>query len=177
MLGIAEDSLADVVIEEGGGAERMIKCPLGVVLIIGAWNYPFLVVVNTLIPALLAGNAVIIKHASQTPFAARELCTAFASAGLPPSVLSVRTRCRLLPPPLRSLLTVAEGPLKEPSTEQRGDRAPGGPPTDLLSQPRRLRPRRPRRLGGRRKKVWRLYPVRPGAWRVRRSIRALRLQP
>ncbi|GFF78156.1 NAD/NADP-dependent betaine aldehyde dehydrogenase [Aspergillus lentulus] len=74
--------------EEEKGFKRFIKRkPVGVVLIIFAWNYPYLVLVNSLIPAILAGNAVILKPSPQTPTVVEEVAAAFAEAGLPENVL------------------------------------------------------------------------------------------
>ena len=69
MVRIAEDEprAASVPDDEREGFRRMIKRePLGVVLVIAPWNYPYLTAINTIVPALVAGNAVILKHASQT---------------------------------------------------------------------------------------------------------------
>lgn len=74
--------------EEETGFKRYIKRkPVGVVLIIFAWNYPYLVLVNSLIPAILAGNAVILKPSPQTPTVAEEVANAFHEAGLPEKAL------------------------------------------------------------------------------------------
>ncbi|OOF91621.1 hypothetical protein ASPCADRAFT_210973 [Aspergillus carbonarius ITEM 5010] len=74
--------------EEEKGFKRYIKRkPVGVILIIFAWNYPYLVLVNSLIPAILAGNAVILKPSPQTPTIAEEVTAAFHEAGLPPNAL------------------------------------------------------------------------------------------
>ncbi|GLB07331.1 hypothetical protein AtubIFM57258_002661 [Aspergillus tubingensis] len=74
--------------EEEQGFKRYIKRkPVGVVLIIFAWNYPYLVLVNSLIPAILAGNAVILKPSPQTPTVAEEVANAFHEAGLPEKAL------------------------------------------------------------------------------------------
>ncbi|GIJ89226.1 hypothetical protein Asppvi_008156 [Aspergillus pseudoviridinutans] len=79
--------------EEEKGFKRFIKRkPVGVVLIIFAWNYPYLVLVNSLIPAILAGNAVILKPSPQTPTVVEEVAAAFAEAGLPENVLQY-THC------------------------------------------------------------------------------------
>lgn len=89
LLDIAKEQLAPVTVEESLLAlKRIVKEPLGVVLIIAAWNYPYFVVVNTLIPSLAAGNSVIIKHAPQTAPVADRIVEAFAVAGLPHGVLS-----------------------------------------------------------------------------------------
>lgn len=84
MLSLAEKSLSDVRVDEISGLNRFIKKePVGVVFVIPAWNYPFLIAVNTIIPALLAGNAVILKHSAQTLLVAERFAEAFKAAGLP----------------------------------------------------------------------------------------------
>src|SRR5690242_6460272 len=67
MIAIAPEALAAVEPAPVAGFRRQIKRePLGTVLVIAPWNYPYLTAVNTIIPALMAGNSVILKHASQT---------------------------------------------------------------------------------------------------------------
>src|SRR5688572_1872540 len=84
MLGIAEDALKPVVPAEAAGFRRYVKRePLGVVLVIAPWNYPYLTAVNSIFPALAAGNAVLLKHAAQTLLAGERLQAAFDRAGLP----------------------------------------------------------------------------------------------
>lgn len=84
MIDIAETALADVSIADKPGFSRWIKrVPLGVVFTVAPWNYPYLTSVNSIIPALMAGNAVILKHAAQTPLCAERLFEAFESAGAP----------------------------------------------------------------------------------------------
>ena len=56
--------------------------PLGIVLIIPAWNYPYLISINTLIPALLSGNAVVFKNSSQTPTVGNIYESCLKKAGL-----------------------------------------------------------------------------------------------
>ncbi|RJE24307.1 Aldehyde dehydrogenase [Aspergillus sclerotialis] len=74
--------------EPESGFRRFIKRkPVGVVLILFAWNYPYLVLVNSLIPAILAGNAVILKPSPQTPTIVEQMAAAFTEAGLPKNVL------------------------------------------------------------------------------------------
>lgn len=90
LLQIADESLAPYCPEEMYGFERCIeKEPLGVVCILSPWNYPFLTSVNVLVPALLAGNSVIMKHSLQTPLVAERYAEAFAEAGLPDGVFNV----------------------------------------------------------------------------------------
>ena len=57
--------------------------PVGVVMVIAPWNYPYLTAVNTIVPALIAGNAVILKHAAQTLLVGERFAEAFRRAGLP----------------------------------------------------------------------------------------------
>jgi acyl-CoA reductase-like NAD-dependent aldehyde dehydrogenase len=87
MIAIAESSLADLEPEVKEGFTRYIKRePLGVVFVIAPWNFPYLTSVNAIMPALLAGNTVILKHSAQTPLCAESLQRAFDEAGLPEGV-------------------------------------------------------------------------------------------
>jgi acyl-CoA reductase-like NAD-dependent aldehyde dehydrogenase len=71
----------------GPGVRRFIRHePLGVVLVVAPWNYPYLCSVNAVVPALLAGNAVVLKTASQTPLVAERWAEGLAAAGLPDGV-------------------------------------------------------------------------------------------
>src|SRR5207244_8972835 len=79
-----EEALADISITPGSRFIR--REPLGVVLVLAPWNYPWLTSVNAIVPALLAGNSVILKMAQQTPLVAERYAEAFAAAGLPPGV-------------------------------------------------------------------------------------------
>lgn len=84
MQSIAKDALADIVLEPKEGFDRRIaKEPLGVVLDLPAWNYPLLTAVNAIVPAVLAGNAVVVKHAPRTPRCGEHFARAFAEAGGP----------------------------------------------------------------------------------------------
>src|SRR6202044_34750 len=84
MMTIAEASLADVVLPPMPGFERrIVREPLGVVLDLPAWNYPLLTAVNCVVPAVLAGNAVIVKHSPRTPLSGGHFARAFAEAGAP----------------------------------------------------------------------------------------------
>ena len=68
MADIAIDALAPIEIENSNNFRRVIKrVPHGLVLVVAPWNYPFMTAINTVAPALIAGNAVMLKHASQTP--------------------------------------------------------------------------------------------------------------
>ena len=88
MITIADSALEPVQQEEKAGFIRYISHePVGVVLVIAPWNYPLHTPINVIVPALLAGNSVILKHSSQTPLCAERICEAFTSAGLPEGVL------------------------------------------------------------------------------------------
>ncbi len=87
MIEVAANKLADVAIEEKEGLQRFIRRePLGVVFTIAPWNYPYLTAVNSIIPALMAGNTVILKHSAQTPLCAERIAEAFEAAGMPEGV-------------------------------------------------------------------------------------------
>ncbi|MEP5728176.1 MAG: aldehyde dehydrogenase family protein [Sulfitobacter sp.] len=87
MANIARDALADIEIEDSPAFKRLIKrVPHGIVLVIAPWNYPYMTAINTVAPALIAGNAVMLKHASQTPLVGERLAQAFHAAGVPPSI-------------------------------------------------------------------------------------------
>lgn len=87
MASIAAEALADLPIEPKPGFTRFIRHePLGVVFVVAPWNYPYLTAVNAVVPAILAGNAVILKHSHQTPLCAERFSWAFAKAGLPAGV-------------------------------------------------------------------------------------------
>jgi acyl-CoA reductase-like NAD-dependent aldehyde dehydrogenase len=87
MCAIAEQALSDLKIESKDGFERFIRRePHGVALVLAPWNYPWLTSVNAVVPALLAGNSVILKMAQQTPLVAERYAEAFAAAGLPEGV-------------------------------------------------------------------------------------------
>jgi acyl-CoA reductase-like NAD-dependent aldehyde dehydrogenase len=84
MAKIAEEALQPLVIEESDDYERRImREPHGLVFVIAPWNYPYLTAINTIVPALIAGNAVFIKHATQTLLVGETLVSAFVKAGLP----------------------------------------------------------------------------------------------
>ncbi len=84
MIAIAPDALAPVRPDPIEGFERYIeRVPLGLVFVIAPWNYPYLTAVNSVIPALMAGNAVILKHAAQTLAVGERFQIACERAGLP----------------------------------------------------------------------------------------------
>ncbi|WP_269932333.1 aldehyde dehydrogenase family protein [Aminobacter sp. HY435] len=85
MVEIAERALAPVPASnpKDGFRRYVKKDPLGVVMVIAPWNYPYLTAVNTIVPALIAGSSVILKHAAQTLLVGERFAKAFEVAGLP----------------------------------------------------------------------------------------------
>ena len=87
MAQIAESSLADMQVGEDATFKRYIKrVPHGVVFVVAPWNYPYMTAINTVAPALIAGNTVILKHATQTLLVGERMARAFHSAGVPEDV-------------------------------------------------------------------------------------------
>ena len=87
MLAIAPEALADVAVEPKQGFTRFVRrVPVGVAFVIAPWNFPYLTAVNSVIPALAAGNTVLLKHSAQTPLCAERFAEAFEKAGLPTGV-------------------------------------------------------------------------------------------
>jgi acyl-CoA reductase-like NAD-dependent aldehyde dehydrogenase len=81
---LAEESLKPYFPAQKEGFRRYIaREPVGIVVVIAPWNYPYLTASNTIVPALLAGNAVILKHAAQTLLVGERFAEAFRKAGLP----------------------------------------------------------------------------------------------
>jgi acyl-CoA reductase-like NAD-dependent aldehyde dehydrogenase len=87
MIANAQSALTTIELPEKPGFLRYIKRePLGIVFVIAPWNYPYLTAVNSIIPALMAGNVVLLKHSAQTPLVAERFAEAFAKAALPEGV-------------------------------------------------------------------------------------------
>jgi acyl-CoA reductase-like NAD-dependent aldehyde dehydrogenase len=87
MLDSASEALAAIRPAAKAGFQRQIKrVPLGVIVVVAPWNYPYLTAVNAVIPALIAGNTVVLKHSHQTPLCAERFLEAFVSAGVPSAV-------------------------------------------------------------------------------------------
>ncbi len=87
MAEIAEAALAPIEISDDAESWRLIKrVPHGVVLVVAPWNYPYMTAINTVAPALIAGNSVVLKHASQTPLAGERMAEAFHEARVPKDV-------------------------------------------------------------------------------------------
>ncbi|MGH1453545.1 MAG: aldehyde dehydrogenase family protein [Paracoccaceae bacterium] len=87
MAEIAADALADIAVGDDATFNRYIKrVPHGVVMVIAPWNYPYMTAINTVAPALIAGNTVVLKHATQTLLVGERMAAAFHSAGVPADV-------------------------------------------------------------------------------------------
>lgn len=88
MIELGPSELVDLKLAHKEGFTRFIRRePLGAALIVAPWNYPWLTAVNALVPALMAGNTVILKHSSQTPLVAERIAQAARTAGLPDGVV------------------------------------------------------------------------------------------
>ena len=89
LVELSDEALAPTTPAERPGFRRMIKrVPAGVVLVIAPWNYPYLTAVNAVVPALLSGNAVILKHATQTLLVGERFQSAMDQAGLPKNLFT-----------------------------------------------------------------------------------------
>lgn len=87
MTSIAAEALAPLVTQEDAEFERRIEFdPHGVVFVIAPWNFPYMTALNSIVPALIAGNAVVLKHASQTPLVGERLAEAMHAGGVPEDV-------------------------------------------------------------------------------------------
>ena len=90
MIDAAPEALADVNAAPKADFTRFVRRePLGVVFTVAAWNYPYLIAVNSVVPAIMAGNAVVLKHSAQTPLCAERFADCFREAGLPEGVFQV----------------------------------------------------------------------------------------
>lgn len=90
MMSIAEETLApDVLPHKEGFHRRIVHEPLGVVLNLTAWNYPLLIPVNGVVPALIAGNVVLLKHSAKTPLCGLHFERAFGNLDTPGLVTNV----------------------------------------------------------------------------------------
>ena len=87
MASIAEEALAPIIIEDSDKFLRKIERePHGVVFVVAPWNYPYMTAINTVAPALIAGNTVVLKHATQTLLVGERMAEAFHEAGIPEDV-------------------------------------------------------------------------------------------
>ena len=90
MIDIAPEALAHLDVGPKADFRRFVRREsLGVVFTVAAWNYPYLIAVNSVVPAIMAGNVVLLKHSAQTPLCAERFAEAFREAGLPEGVFQV----------------------------------------------------------------------------------------
>lgn len=84
LIALTDAALAPIEATHRSGFRRVVKRkPVGVVFVVAPWNYPYLTAVNAIVPALLAGNAVILKHAAQTLLVGERFQAAMDRIGLP----------------------------------------------------------------------------------------------
>ena len=89
MVKLAPEVLGEQTLpEKPGFVRKIVKEPVGVVLVIAPWNYPLLTAVNAIVPAVLAGNSVLVKHSSRTPLCSQHFEDAFRAAGAPEGLVS-----------------------------------------------------------------------------------------
>ncbi|MEC9475474.1 MAG: aldehyde dehydrogenase family protein [Planctomycetota bacterium] len=90
MISIARESLAAEILPDKEGFHRRIEHePLGVVLNLAAWNYPLIIPVNVVVPALIAGNTVLLKHSARTPLSGVAYQQAFGKLQVPDLVTNL----------------------------------------------------------------------------------------
>ncbi|MCC5806087.1 MAG: aldehyde dehydrogenase family protein [Opitutales bacterium] len=88
LCGEGPGALAPEKVDAGDRRFEVHYCPLGIVLIVMPWNFPVWQVLRTALPLLLAGNAVVLKHAPNVPECARGVAALMADAGFPPGLFS-----------------------------------------------------------------------------------------
>ena len=88
LIDLAPSALAPMMPADrrDGLLRHIVRAPLGIVFVVAPWNFPFLTAVNTIVPALMAGNAVLLKHAAQTLLVGDRFQAALDAAGLPPGL-------------------------------------------------------------------------------------------
>ncbi|MDB5954949.1 aldehyde dehydrogenase family protein [Ramlibacter sp.] len=79
---------AETVFDEGGMREQIQHEPLGLVANISAWNYPWFVGCNVILPALLTGNAVLYKPSEYSTMTGQEIARLLHEAGVPQEVMA-----------------------------------------------------------------------------------------
>lgn len=87
-IDLADAAITDRVTEDEQGRNILVYDPIGVVAVVTPWNWPVLLTINAVAPALLAGNSVVVKPAPNTPLVVTETLRTMASA-LPLGLLNV----------------------------------------------------------------------------------------
>lgn len=89
MIETAPKALEAETLPVSNGCERIItKEPVGAILVIAPWNFPLMTAVNSIVPAILSGNSVLLKHSERTPLCGEHFARAFAKAGAPSGLVS-----------------------------------------------------------------------------------------
>ena len=97
MIEKSDQALENITSKKDNEFDNFIsKDPLGTIFIIAPWNYPYNTSVNSIVPSLLAGNCIILKHSSQTPLCAEQLHKVAMSSGIPKTVLYGLSTSRLI---------------------------------------------------------------------------------
>ena len=87
MIDKSDQALQNIISRKDNEFDNFItKEPLGTIFIIAPWNYPYNTSVNSIVPSLLSGNCIILKHSSQTPLCAEQLDKAAKLSQLPEGV-------------------------------------------------------------------------------------------
>ena len=87
MIEKSDEALQKIISKKDSEFDNFVsKDPLGTIFIIAPWNYPYNTSVNSIVPSLLAGNCVILKHSSQTPLCAEQLNKALIDSAIPDGV-------------------------------------------------------------------------------------------
>ena len=178
---MAESALANIVPEPKAGFKRYIaREPVGVVLTVAPWNYPYLTAVNSVVPALMAGNAVLLKHAAQTLLVGDRFQAAMDKAGLPKGLFRTLTLSARRHDEADRLRRGRPDLLHRLGRGRAGDRARGGRHLrGRRAGARRQGPglcaaRRRSRARGREHRRWRLFQFGPVLLRHRARLCARR---
>lgn len=89
VAGLADKVEGATIPVPGPRLDYTVREPLGVTVHIAPWNYPLLLAMRSVAPALAAGNAVVLKPASLTPLTAVAIARLALDAGIPPGILNV----------------------------------------------------------------------------------------
>ena len=143
MVALAEEALKPYYPPAKDGFRRYIaREPVGVVMVIAPWNYPYLTAINTIVPGLLAGNAIILKHAAQTLLVGERFAEAFGAPACPRACSTISS-CRMSRPrssSARARSTTSTSPARSPAGAPSSAPPPAPSPRSGLSSAARIRP-------------------------------------